>query len=128
MNADEILLAFLRASLGDKRDRIVDFATRPKARSKFLDLLYHQLGGLFRRSCIVPQLPGVAWRQPAFRFRPRNDFGIPVSSLRAAYEEGGQNELVVTADARFGYWRDETHADSETLVIAVPADSKLGSV
>ena len=45
-------------------------------------------------------------------------FGIPVTNLRTAYDEDGQNELVITTDGRYGYWRDETYADSETQVIA----------
>jgi len=118
VNADEALLAFLRGSLAANQDRILDFAGRPKARSKFLDLLYHQLGGLFRKSSIVSQLPDSAWALPAFRFKPREGFGVPVANLRVAYIEGGQNELVITTDARYGYWRDETYVDSETLVVA----------
>ena len=118
MNADEALLVFLRGSLGAKRDRILDFARRPKAHTKFLDLLYHQLGGLFRTSSVVAQLPDGAWALPAFRFKPREGFGVPVANLKAAYDEGGQNELLITTDGRYGYWRDETYLDSETLVIA----------
>jgi hypothetical protein len=81
-------------------------------------LLYHQLGGLFRKSGVVVQLPDGAWALPAFRFKPREGFGVPVANLRAAYDEGGQNELLITADGRYGYWRDETYVDSETLVVA----------
>jgi len=118
VNADDALLVFLRGSLGAKRDRILDFAGRPKAHTKFLDLLYHQLGGLFRKSSVVAQLPDGAWLLPALRFKPQEGFGVPVANLRAAYGEGGQNELVITTDGRYGYWRDETYVDSETLVIA----------
>jgi hypothetical protein len=118
VNADEALLVFLRGTLGAKRDRILDFAGRPKAHTKFLDLLYHQLGGLFHESSVVAQLPDGAWALPAFRFKPRETFGVPVANLRAAYLEHGQNELVITADGRYGYWRDETYVDLETLVVA----------
>jgi len=118
VNADQALLVFLRGSLGAKRDRILDFAGRPKAHTKFLDLLYHQLGGLFRESSIVAKLPDRAWVLPAFRFKPREAFGVPIANLRAAYLEAGQNELVITTDGRYGYWRDETYVDLETLVIA----------
>jgi hypothetical protein len=117
VNADEALLVFLRGSLGVKRDRILDFAGRPKAHTKFLDLLYHQLGELFRKSNVVAQLPDGAWAMPGFRFKPQEGFGIPITNLRTAYDEGGQNELVITSDGRYGYWRDETYVDSETLVI-----------
>ena len=118
VNADVALLVFLRGSLGAKRDRILDFAGRPKAHSKFLELLYHQLGELFHTSSVVAQLPDDAWALPAFRFKPGEGFGVPVPSLRSAYDEGGQNELVITTDARYGYWRDETYVDSEALVVA----------
>ena len=118
MNADQALLVFLRGTLGEKRARILDFASRPKAHAKFLDLLYHQLGGLFRESSVVAQLPDGAWALPAFRFKPRETFGVPVANLRAAYLEDGQNELVITTDGRYGYWRDETYVDLETLVVA----------
>jgi hypothetical protein len=118
VDVEQALLVFLRGSLGAKRDRILDFAGRPKAHTKFLDLLYHQLGGLFRESVIVAQLPDGAWQLPAFRFKPRDTFGVPVTNLRAAYLEDGQNELVITTDGRYGYWRDETYVDLETLVIA----------
>jgi len=117
VDAGDALLVFLRGSLGPKRDRILDFAARPKAHAKFLDLLYHQLGELFRASCVVARLPDAAWNQSAFRFKPPDDFGVPVTSLRAAYGELGENELVITTDGRYGYWRDETYVDSETLVI-----------
>jgi hypothetical protein len=123
VNAEEALLVFLRGSLGAKRDRILDFAGRPKAQTKFLDLLYHQLGGFFRQSNVVAQLPDGAWPLPAFRFEPREGFGVPVANLRSAYVEGGQNELVITTDGRYGYWRDETYVDSETLVIADLSES-----
>jgi hypothetical protein len=118
VNADEALLVFLRGTLGAKRDRILDFAGRPKAHTKFLDLLYHGLGGLFRESSVVAQLPDGAWTLPAFRFKPREKFGVPVANLRAAYLEDGQNELVITTDGRYGYWRDERRVDSETLIVA----------
>jgi hypothetical protein len=118
VNADEALLVFLRGSLGAKRDRVLDFAGRPKAHTKFLDLLYHQLGGLFLKSNVLAQLPDAAWALPAFRFKPGEGFGVPVANLRTAYDEGGQNELVITTDGRYGYWRDETYVDSETLVVA----------
>lgn len=123
MTAEQALLVFLGGSLGAKRDRILDFVGRSKARAKFLDLLYHQLGGFFRQACVVSQLPSSAWTRPAFRFKPREEFGLPVASLRAAYVEAGQNELVITADGRYGYWRDETYADSETLVVADLGDA-----
>ena len=118
VNADEALLVFLRGTLSAKKDRILDFAGRPKAHTKFLDLLYHQLGGLFRKSGVVAQLPDDAWTLPAFRFKPRETFGIPVANLRAAYLEDGQNELVITTNGRYGYWRAETYVDSEILVVA----------
>lgn len=118
VTAEQALLTFLEGSLGAKRDRILDFAGRPKARAKFLNLLYHQLGGLFRQSCVVALLPNAAWNMAAYRFRPAEEFGQPVHSLRAAYAEGSQNELVLTVDGRYGYWRDETYVDSEVLVIA----------
>ncbi|HYP98680.1 MAG TPA: hypothetical protein VER96_08400 [Polyangiaceae bacterium] len=124
MTADDALLLFLHVSLGAKRERVLDFVRRPKARSKFLDLLYHQLGGFFGAGSIVAQLPAIAWNAPAFRFSPPSEFGTPAASLRHAYDEGKQNELVVTADGRYGYWRDETYVDSETLVIATVAGSR----
>jgi hypothetical protein len=101
-----------------KRDRILDFAGRPESHTKFLNLLYHQLGEFFRKSNVVAQLPDGAWALSAFRFEPQEGFGIPVTNLRTAYDEDGQNELVITTDGRYGYWRDETYADSETQVIA----------
>ena len=118
MDAGDALLVFLRGSLGPKRERILDFAGRPKARAKFLDLLYHQLGGLFRKSSVVARLPDAAWKLPALRFKPPEDFGVPIRSFRTAYDEAGQNELVITSDGRYGYWRDETYVDSEALIIA----------
>ena len=124
MTADDALLSFLHGSLGAKRERVLDFVRRPKARSKFLDLLYHQLGGYFCGGSIAAQLPIIAWRAPAFRFSPRADFGTPVASLRQAYDEGKLNELVVTSDGRYGYWRDETYVDSEILVIAAVTGSQ----
>ena len=124
VTAEQALLVFLGGSLGAKRDRILEFAARPKTHTKFLDLLYHQLGGLFRESSVVTQLPDGAWVQPAFRFKPRDAFGLPVPNLRAAHLEGGQEELVITTDGRYGYWRDERYADSETLVIADLSNSR----
>ena len=118
MNPDEALLVFLRGSLGAKRDRLVNFASREKTRAKFLDLLHHELGGLFLESSIVAQLPSTAWVQPALRFKPHEDFGVPVTTLRDAYSEGGQSELVITTDGHHGYWRDERRADSAVFVIA----------
>ena len=116
---DATLLTFLRGSLGAKRERVVDFVARPKSREKFLALLDHQLGALFDSRCIVRELPSAAWQSPALRFRPPADFGIPAGSLREAFDELGQSELVVTADGRYGYWRDETYVDSTVLVAAV---------
>lgn len=121
--AEQVLLVFLHGSLAAKRARVVDFASRAKTRSKFLDLLYHQLGDLVRPSSIVEQLPSLAWSQPALRFKPPAEFGAAVGTLREAHAQGGQNELVITADGRFGYWRDETYVDSEILLIAGPSGS-----
>jgi len=121
--ANDALTVFLRDTLGSKRDRILDFVSRDKAHPKFLDLLYHTLGGLFRRTCVVDTLPDAAWNAPAYRFRPPKEFGTPVQTLRAAYRACGQNELVITNDGRYGYWRDETYADAETLVVAKPTHS-----
>ena len=118
MTPDEALAAFLRGSLGTKRDRTIDFATRPKTRPKFLDLLYHQLGGLFRPACAVGQLPDTAWALPAYRFSPPHEFGASVPTLRAAHDVDGHSELVITTDGRYGYWRDEMYADAETLIVA----------
>jgi hypothetical protein len=118
LTPDQALLVFLHGSLGAKRARVVDFASRAKTRSKFLDLLYHQVGGLVRASSVVAQLPSAAWGQAALRFKPPAEFGIPVATLRDAYAENGQNELVITADGHYGYWRDETYVDSEILLLA----------
>ena len=125
MTADEALLAFLRGSLGEKRARILDFASRPRARSKFIGMLYHELVSYFRDDSIVRQLPAEAWNQPGFRFRPPLEVGVPVATLRVAYGENEPGELVITADGRYGYWRDETYADLETLVIADVARSRI---
>jgi hypothetical protein len=118
MTTDETLLAFLRGSLGAKRDRLLDFVARSKSRSKFIALLYHELGGLFDSACVVPDLPGAAWITPALRFRSVSEFGTSVRTFKSAYDELAQAELVVTIDARYGFWRDETFVDSEILVVA----------
>jgi hypothetical protein len=119
MTPASALEVFVRAVFAEKRDRAVDFIRRPRARLKFLALLCHQLGSLFRADSLKTALPADAWSLPAFRFRVRA-FGESVSSLRAAFEEGAQEELVITVDGRFGYWRDEDLVDSETLVAADP--------
>jgi hypothetical protein len=116
MTPNEVLLTFLRRSLGAKRDRVLDFVARPKAHDKFLALLHHELGALFDPHCVVRDLPPAAWSLQALRFRPAHDFGTPVPSLRAAFDELGQAELAVTMDGRCGFWRDETHLDSRVLV------------
>lgn len=117
------LLDFLRGSLGRKRERILDFASRPRSRRKFLDLLYHELGDLLDPSCIVPALPEAAWRQPALRFRPPSDFGVAIASLRQAHQHLEHRELVITLDGRHGYWRDETFDDLEKLVVVRPTSA-----
>lgn len=118
MTAEDALLAFLAGSLGAKRERLLDFVRRPNARSKFLELLHHELGGLFEDGNVVRSLPAHAWQQTAFRFMPPHDFGLPVRSLRDAYTQQLTNELVVTGDGIYGYWRDETYVDAEVLVVA----------
>jgi hypothetical protein len=124
LTAEQALLEFLEGCLAAKRRRVLDLARRPKARAKFLELLHHQLGDLFREACVVDQLPDAAWVTPALRFKPPREFGLPVTSLRAAYTDGGQNELVITVDGRYGYWRDEVIVDSERLVIVGPMDPR----
>lgn len=124
MTEGEALLIFLNGSLGAKRERVADFAIRRATRGKFLNLLYHELRSLFREDRIVTQLPEAAWTSAAFRFSPPNTFGTAVATLRVAYEECAQHELVITADGHFGYWRDETFVDSETL-LALPRPVRL---
>jgi len=87
------LLRSCEERLGAKRDRTIDFATRPKARPKFLDLLYHQLGGLFRPACIVGRLPDTAWAQPAYRFSPPHEFGASLQTLLRTMWTGTMNSL-----------------------------------
>jgi len=94
-----------------------DVVSSPQ-RLRLLDLLFHELSSYFREASIVTQLPNGAWARPAFRFKPGAGFGLPVANLRAAYVEDGQSELVITADGRYGYWRDETYTDSELLLEA----------
>ena len=123
MTADETLLAFLRGCLGAKRDRVLDFVSRPKARAKFLAMLYHELPEFLDQACVVTNLPSAAWTQMALRFAPPNEFGIAVPTLRQAFDELVQPELVVTIDARYGFWGDETIVDAQILIAARPTKS-----
>jgi hypothetical protein len=67
-----------------------------------------------------------AWNAPAYRFKSPEEVGTPVPTLRTLYQACGQNELVITSDGRYGYWRDETYTDAETLIAAKPTHSPHG--
>ena len=118
MEARETLIHFLEAALAEKRDRICGFASKPKTRPKFFDLLYHSLGQHFSPSTVVSELPEVAWSSPAVAFVAPNQFGVPSNSLREAYEQFGEGEgaLLISADSRFGIWCDHTYVDERVFV------------
>lgn len=101
----------------------MDFVSRPKAHAKFLAMLYHELPEFLDQACVVTNLPSAAWTQKALRFAPPKEFGIAVPSLKQAFDELVQPELVVTSDARYGFWRDETIVDVQTLIAARQAKS-----
>ncbi len=120
MEARDALIQFLGATLAEKRDRICGFASKPKTESKFFDLLYHSLGQYFAPSAVSKELPDVAWASPAFAFVAPDQFGVPLESLREAYDRFGKGEgaLLISTDGRFGVWCDHTCVDERVLVAA----------
>jgi len=123
VDARAALIQFLRAALSEKRDRVCEFASKRKTEAKFFDLLYHSLGQYFAPSMVVAELPDVAWSSPALAFVAPDQFGLPVASLREAYDRFGEGEgaLLITDDSRFGIWCDHTYVDERVFVTAQPA-------
>ena len=61
MDPTEALTRLLSASLVRRRDRYVEFVSRPKAHKKFLNEFYHQLADCFDPRHVVAELPANAW-------------------------------------------------------------------
>jgi len=123
VEAREVLIQFLQAALSEKRDRICGFASKPKTQPKFFDLLYHSLGQYFAPATVVSELPDVAWSSTALAFVAPDQFGVPLSSLREAYDRFGEAEgaLLISTDSRFGIWCDHTYVDDRIFVTVMSA-------
>ena len=117
MTAEDALLFFLRRALGEKRERLCGFASRPKARHKFFDTLYHGFYAYVSSSVVRERLPEVAWSSPSYGFVTPDRFGVPFESLRKAYEARPLNEgaLYVTEDGEYGVWCDHTYGDVQAF-------------
>ena len=102
MDATDAIVRLLSGSLARRRDRYVEFASRPKARNKLLKDFYHQLAECFDERTLVSDLPAEAWSSAAYSYAPPKEFGVPWESLREAYKDMGEARLLVTQDGRFG--------------------------
>ena len=109
MDATEALTKLLSTSLSHKRERYVDFASRPKAQKKLLNDLYHKLIDCFDPKHIVSQLPASAWSTPAYGYAPPRTFGVRWSSLKDAILDRGSDDayLLVTEDGLYGVYCQE---------------------
>jgi hypothetical protein len=109
------LQQFLERALCHHKERYLDFITRPKARNKFLQSLYHELEDCFDASRSVKSLPAVALDSPALQYQPPKDFGVPLASLREALESEDDSFLAITLDGTAGIFQPETFRDSRLL-------------
>ena len=118
LDARETLVWFLRRALAVKRERLCDFASKPKTQDKFLAELYHRFGSYVASSTTVPDLPASAWAMPALAFGGALEFGKAFDSLREAWEtvDLHQGALVISADGRFGVWCDHHRFDDRVCI------------
>ncbi len=124
MEIEATLQEFLRSTVAkSRRDRLIEFASKPKTRPKFLDLMYHDMGSLFDSSVTVEALPEEAWSQPGLAFAPPATFGAPYPTLRDAFDAHANDDtgcLIITLNGEFGAWFDHTYVDTCAFV-RVPA-------
>jgi len=107
MDPTEALTRLLSASLARRRDRYVEFASRPKAHKKFLNEFYHQLADCFDPRHVVAELPANAWSMPAYSYGPPSTFGARWDSLQEAFGSISEAQLLVTEDGRYGVHTQE---------------------
>lgn len=117
MQAREALQELLAGALQARwRDRFIGFASSERHQAKLLAALHHELLDHFDRRVFTDELPRSAWSQPAFGFSSYHGFGTQHTSLRRAHEELDCSVLAVTADGRFGFYREEDLYDTELLI------------
>ncbi len=116
MGPSEALAEFLGKCLVFRKDRYVEFASRPKANRKFLDAIPHELEECFGQGCVVSELSSNEWASPAYIFEPIRTFGKEAASLEEAYSDLFDSVLVISRDGSCGFFRPEAHADSELLL------------
>jgi len=124
MDARAAVVAFLSNTLARRRDRFVEFASRPKAQDKLLAALYHDLHECFDRRRVVDAFPDPVWRAPAWAFAPPDCFGLRYESFGDAVEDLVDSFLVISLDGRYGLHREETRVDFQLLIDAFPATGK----
>ncbi len=116
MDATEALKTFLfNALVKTRRQRLINFAAKPKTQSKFLDAIYHDLEDCFDNSKRVDALPDSVVSMPGYKFQPPESFGHPIASLGDYYRGSAESYLVVTIDGKFGIYGPETFIDSRAF-------------
>ena len=125
MKSSDALLVFLDRALARKKERVIGFASKRKTRTKFLDMLYHQLPALFDERVVVEDLPERAWKAPAYLFIPPDEFGGVGHALGDVFEAEDGPILCISSDGRYGFFKDETYVD-ETCIINTERRRKAG--
>lgn len=116
---DEIsaLIEFLGRGLARRKNRYIDFASRPKTRKKFLASIYHDLESDLDMSACVTSLPDSILDQPAYWYSPPKQYGEPVPSLRDLFDSQDDAFLAITQDGKAGIYQPETFIDSRRLFL-----------
>ncbi len=107
VDAQDALVAFFSRTLARRHERYVALVSRPKGQQKLLGEFYHRLWDCFEPRHVVGDLPKAAWSTPAYVYGPAPPFGARWPSLRAAYGELTEGQLLVTEDGRFGIHAQE---------------------
>ena len=105
--ARDAILRFLSGALALRKERYLEFASRPKAQGKLLADFYHHFASCFAKQAVVQQLPSEAWSSVAYSFAPPREFGVRWTTLREGYDNMGEAQLLVTADGKFGIHTQE---------------------
>lgn len=119
-DARNAILRFLSGALARRKERYLEFASRPKAQGKLLADFYHHFAGCFAKQAVVRELPAEAWTSVAYSFAPPKEFGIRWTTLREAYENMREAQLLVTADGRFGIHTQEDSSGGPMFIRASP--------
>jgi len=119
MDATQALAQFLSGALSRRRDRYVEFASKPKTQAKLLEALHHELHDCFDSAVVKQSLPERAWSAAAFLYSPEAGFGLSFGSLRLATEHLPDAFLALTQDGVFGVHREEDSIDTQLLISLV---------